>query len=92
MASRISSSQSTSSDLTILLDPFEIHFAQPDEDLLSRSIKAVHLDRWRTKLVRHGQLGKAIISNPVDGADVRSNVPKEIPGPERLKVGLSAWN
>jgi U3 small nucleolar RNA-associated protein 25 len=53
-------------------DPFEVRFANPDDNLLSRKLKALEKRQWTTQKFSIPKVGKAIISTPdaIEGGDL----------------------
>ena len=73
-------------------EPFDIHFANPDDNELSQRLKAVQTSNWRTDKHTISTIGNLTISAPncVDGplnrkANIKS--PKDIPLKARLLSG-----
>jgi U3 small nucleolar RNA-associated protein 25 len=73
-------------DLEDASDPFESHFADPDDNLLSQRLKSLQQNKWNTDKIVLPAAGKAIISVP-ESDDPKSLVtPTSISGPEELKL------
>ncbi|KAL1639800.1 rRNA-binding ribosome biosynthesis protein utp25 [Diplodia intermedia] len=63
-------------------DPFEAHFARPDENELARKLKAVSEKRWETRKSQVPSLGRCAVLTP--GA---ADPPKKaVSSPEHLKI------
>ncbi|KAL2071587.1 hypothetical protein VTL71DRAFT_12822 [Oculimacula yallundae] len=45
-------------------DPFEAHFAVPDDNVLARRLKALELNQWSTQKILNPILGKAVVGLP----------------------------
>ena len=67
------------------LDPFESHFASPDDNVLARRLKALQLNQWSTQKTVIPKLGKVMINIPLD-ADVKPPTIASISGPAQLKL------
>jgi U3 small nucleolar RNA-associated protein 25 len=67
-------------------DPFEAHFADSNDNDLSRRLSAIQKDQWTTQKVVLSKLGKALFSVPeaVRSADI--SLPVAISGPGGLKL------
>ncbi|KAF1988124.1 U3 small nucleolar RNA-associated protein 25 [Aulographum hederae CBS 113979] len=48
-------------------DPFEVHFANPDDNQLSRKLKALSKNEWERDRMPFGSLGRCTIQFPKDG-------------------------
>jgi U3 small nucleolar RNA-associated protein 25 len=68
------------------LDPFETHFADPDDNILSRRLKALEKQSWTTQKSQISKIGKAVISIPDDGRSEGITVPGALSGPGNLKL------
>ncbi|KAG4443466.1 rRNA-binding ribosome biosynthesis protein utp25 [Cadophora sp. M221] len=66
-------------------DPFEAHFAAPDDNVLARRLKALELNQWTTQKTTFPKLGKAVISLP-EKEEYKIAVPAAIAGPGELKL------
>lgn len=66
-------------------DPFESHFADPDDNDLSKRLKAVQNDQWTTLKITLPQIGKAILRIPQTGDSEVVTIPS-VSGPEGLKL------
>lgn len=67
-------------------DSFEAHFADPEENVLSKRLKALQLNHWITQKTILPKVGKAVASFPqID--DVKTEaVPPIVSGPGDLKL------
>ena len=50
-------------------DPFDVHFANPNEDTLIRRLQAIAKNEWGVRKIDHGKVGKAVISLPIPGLE-----------------------
>ena len=50
-------------------DPFDVHFANPNEDTLTRQLLAIAKNEWGARKIDHGKVGKAVISLPIPGLE-----------------------
>jgi U3 small nucleolar RNA-associated protein 25 len=67
-------------------DPFEAHFANPEENILSKRLKALQLNQWTTQKTVLPKVGKAVTSLPqTDDAKIGA-VPATVSGPGDLKL------
>lgn len=73
-------------DLEDASDPFESHFADPDNNLLSQRLESLQQAQWDTKKVTLSIGGKAVISVPKSKDSEALNAPAPISGPEGLKL------
>jgi U3 small nucleolar RNA-associated protein 25 len=73
-------------DLEDASDPFESHFADPENNLLTQRLKSLQQNRWSTKKITLHVEGKAIISVPESGAPDTLNAPTSISSPGELKL------
>lgn len=67
-------------------DPFEAHFADPDENILSRRLKALQKNKWMTQKLSVPGIGKAVTSIPYDLQAKNLAIPTALPGPASLKL------
>jgi U3 small nucleolar RNA-associated protein 25 len=67
-------------------DPFVVHFADPDENVLSKRLKALQKNQWTTQKYSVSKIGKAIAGIPDDIQAKDSAMPVAIPGPASLKL------
>ena len=73
-------------DLKDASDPFESHFADPDDSILSQRLKSLQNNQWNTKKIVLSLDGKAVFSVP-EPADPRASVtPTPITSSEDLKL------
>jgi U3 small nucleolar RNA-associated protein 25 len=75
-------------------DPYEVHFANPDDNELSRRLKSVQGGEWRTEKQALGKAANMIVSIPrcVDSSPLRKKLPTsaaELPLKERLAKDAS---
>ncbi|KAI1041763.1 hypothetical protein LB505_010235 [Fusarium chuoi] len=64
-------------------DPFDVHFAHPDDDTVSQKVKSVQKNDWATKRALLPNM-RATILYP--GSDTGSEIPKPIAGLEGLQL------
>jgi len=68
-------------------DPFEVHFANPNENDLSRKLRMISQNQWRSERVQIPHLGKSIIVTPDIGRTVTTTTNgRLISGPQDLEV------
>jgi U3 small nucleolar RNA-associated protein 25 len=67
-------------------DPFELRFANPDDNLLSRRLKALEKRRWATQKSSVFNVGKAIMSTPDATGDGDPILPAAVSGIGGLKL------
>lgn len=72
-------------------DPFEVHFANPDDNELSRRLKSVQAQEWKTDKQQIKHVGTNTVSAPkcVEGSAIRkSNITaaKDLPLKHRLQM------
>ena len=67
-------------------DPFEAHFADPDDNILSKRLKALQKNMWTTQKLSVPGIGKAITSIPDDIQVKDVTMPAAIPGPSCLML------
>lgn len=69
-----------------LADPFEVHFANPDENVLSRRLQALQQNQWMTQKIITPQIGKVVMRIPMtDGLQPTSRL-TTVSGPGDLKL------
>lgn len=68
-----------------LSDPFEAHFADPDDNVLAQRLKSIQNSQWNTQKVVLPSVGKAIFSIP-QSEGLNDIAPAIAPGPEALKL------
>lgn len=73
-------------DLEDASDPFEAHFANPDDNLLSKRLKALQENQWSTQKVMVPKFGKAVINLPQSDGSKPTTALTSISGPEELKL------
>ena len=73
-------------DLEDSSDPFEAHFADPDDNVLSRRLKSLEASQWTTQKLSITNFGKVLLSIP--GSDESQAVfgLKPVSGPAELKL------
>ena len=67
-------------------DPFDAHFADPDDNVLARRLKSVQNNQWSIRMGVLPSIGKAVINVPEDD---EYNAPTALPtvsGPGELKL------
>ncbi|KAF5590434.1 u3 small nucleolar RNA-associated 25 [Fusarium subglutinans] len=64
-------------------DPFDVHFARPNDDTISQRVKSVQKNDWATKRALLQNM-RATILHP--GSDTGSEIPKPIAGLEGLQL------
>jgi U3 small nucleolar RNA-associated protein 25 len=67
-------------------DPFEVRFANPDNNLLSRRLKALEKRQWTIQKSSLPKVGKAIICVPDETGVGDSIMPAAISSPAGLKL------
>ena len=67
-------------------DPFETHFANPDEHILARQLMFVKNNQWSTRKTVLPGIGKAIFNSPGDGGHTTDAVLANMSGPGELKL------
>lgn len=67
-------------------DPFEVHFANPDNNILARRLKAVADNQWETHRIPFGTLGKCSVSIPKDDSTHQPLKPRPITSAKLLKL------
>jgi U3 small nucleolar RNA-associated protein 25 len=73
-------------DLEDASDPFEAHFADPDNNVLSRRLKSLDKNLWTTQKLSLPKSGKVTMSFPGDEDNKSSTGLKPISGPAELKL------
>ncbi|ESZ92667.1 hypothetical protein SBOR_6928 [Sclerotinia borealis F-4128] len=66
-------------------DPFEAHFANPDDNILSRRLQHLEKGQWAIQKTPLAKVGKAITSIPGDD-EPKQTKPMSINSPEELKL------
>lgn len=66
-------------------DPFEAHFANPDDNILSRKLQCLEKGQWAIQKSLLAKVGKAITSIP-GNEEPKQTKPININGPDELKV------
>jgi U3 small nucleolar RNA-associated protein 25 len=67
-------------------DPFEAHFANPDDNLLSRRLANLKTNVWSQRKVTVKELGKAQIAIPEADAAEQATMPAPIQRPDQLRL------
>lgn len=62
-------------------DPFEVHFADPDDNVLSRRLDCVNKQLWNRKKIALPKAGNAFMSVPTDITSFPT-----VNGPQQLKL------
>jgi U3 small nucleolar RNA-associated protein 25 len=73
-------------------DPFEAHFADPDDNVLSRTLKSIEQTQWSTQKVSIPKFGKVVTGIP-ETEDTKSRIdlkPMSGSGELKLKQKLAA--
>lgn len=73
-------------DLEDASDPFESHFADPNDNLLSQRLKSLLENKWNTNKAVLPAAGKVIISVPESDDPKALVIPTSISSPEELKL------
>lgn len=68
-----------------ITDPFEAHFADPDDNILGRRLKAIAKRSWSSQKLTLTGIGRAVVSIPEDGTTVAS-IPQAVSSPGLLKI------
>ncbi|KAE8445312.1 rRNA-binding ribosome biosynthesis protein utp25 [Mollisiaceae sp. DMI_Dod_QoI] len=72
-------------DLVDASDPFEAHFADPDDNLLAQRLKSVQQNRWTGQKVVLPEVGRAVLSFP-QSEITKSFSTESVSGPKELKL------
>jgi len=67
-------------------DPFEVHFANPDDNILSRRLKALEKHLWSIQKISLPMVGKAVVCIPDDTKSSLPVIPMAITSPAGLKL------
>lgn len=67
-------------------DPFEAHFANPDDNILSRRLNNLKKNAWSQKKVSVQKIGKAVIGVPEKDEQEQATLPAAISSPAGLKL------
>jgi len=73
-------------DLVDTSDPFEVHFADPDQNLLIERLKSLNKDEWASQKVVLPKVGKAVISLPQKESPKNGPKLTAMINPEALKL------
>lgn len=66
-------------------DPFEAHFADPDDNVLAQRLKAIQQNQWISHKLQVPKVGKAVLSLPHKDSTKHVSM-EEISGPGQLKL------
>lgn len=67
-------------------DPFEVHFANPDDNVLARRLKAIAGNQWETHRMPFGTLGKCSLSIAKDDSSSQPPKPHSVTSVKQLKL------
>jgi U3 small nucleolar RNA-associated protein 25 len=67
-------------------DPFEAHFADPDDNVLSQKIKLIQQNQWDSQRLALPKVGKAVLSVPQTKDKKDSPATAPVSGPSGLKL------
>lgn len=67
-------------------DPFETHFADPDDNLLRQRLQSIQQNQWDVLKATLPQVGKAIVGYPHAKDSASMFIINEVSGPEQLKL------
>lgn len=67
-------------------DPFEAHFADPDDNVLSRRLRCLRQNQWTTQKATLPKLAKVVLSLPETDENRSSRGLRPIFGPKELKL------
>jgi U3 small nucleolar RNA-associated protein 25 len=67
-------------------DPFEAHFAAPDDNILAKRLQSLEQNHWATWKSSIPKFGKVVMSLPQEEDLTSSNLLKPISGPAELKL------
>lgn len=67
-------------------DPFEAHFADPDDNILAKRLDALQKIQWVTKKVQLPKFGKVVMNFPQIKDLTKYTAPLPISGPGELKL------
>ena len=67
-------------------DPFEVHFADPDDNILVRRLKSVQNNQWSTRKTALPNIGRTVINLPEDDEYNAVTALPAISGPGELKL------
>lgn len=71
-------------------DPFETHFANPDDNILTKRLKSIQMTEWTSRKIVLPTIGKALTSVPQKD-DLKSSESK-VAGPTELKLKQKLLN
>lgn len=67
-------------------DPFEVHFANPGNNVLSQRLSAMAQNSWQTTKSDYGDLYKGILMTPAVSQDAQAKAGTHLANPKFLKV------
>jgi U3 small nucleolar RNA-associated protein 25 len=70
-------------ELIDVSDPFEAHFADPDDNVLAERLKTVNKQQWSTRKVFFPEVGNALVSIP---AEHDTLLHPSLDGPSQLRL------
>jgi U3 small nucleolar RNA-associated protein 25 len=73
-------------DVEDATDPFEAHFANPDDNVLSRRLKNLKMNKWSTQKISLPKLEKAVIGLPENEISKEAALPPVVHNPAGLKI------
>ncbi|PMD44212.1 U3 small nucleolar RNA-associated protein 25 [Hyaloscypha variabilis F] len=73
-------------DLEDASDPFEAHFADPDDNILSRRLKSLATSQWAAQKLSIPKFGKVVMSVPGSEEPRASSGLRSMSGPADLKL------
>ncbi|OLN82226.1 U3 small nucleolar RNA-associated protein 25 [Colletotrichum chlorophyti] len=77
--------ESSDEDDVDITDPFDSHFATPDEDVTTRQVKAIQKNGWTFKRTM-SKVSKAVVTYPQLGGTDAPAIPSPVSGLESLKL------
>jgi U3 small nucleolar RNA-associated protein 25 len=73
-------------DSADLSDPFDIHFANTDDNILTRRLKSIQASQWTTQKITIPNIGKVVINIPKDDVSISDPSSGSILSPAHLKL------
>ncbi|KAF4628077.1 hypothetical protein G7Y89_g10068 [Cudoniella acicularis] len=68
-------------------DPFEAHFANPEDNVLSKRLKGLNANQWTTQKIALPKVGKAVLGIPTTTSDAKIPITSaKVSGPSDLKL------
>ncbi|KAL3424629.1 U3 small nucleolar RNA-associated protein 25 [Phlyctema vagabunda] len=67
-------------------DPFEVHFADPDENILSKRLKSIQQSQWTAQKAVLPKVGRAQLSIPGNDISKPTSQIPTVSGPSELKL------